>query len=100
MSKFQIIDNIEMPVTAVTRNRPRGEFSLALDALEVGQGFVYEEARDLKQVYPAIAPKKFPSTEGMTKKFKIWQASPGMVGVKRVEDAAVEAPKARAAAAE
>lgn len=86
---FNIIDNIEVPATANTRVRPRGPFATALDSLQVGQGFVYAEKRALKQIYPSIAPKKFPSdVEGMTKKFKIWQAAEGQVGVKRLADVA------------
>lgn len=87
---FNIINDIEVPATANTRVRPRGAFAAALDSLEVGQGFVYQETRDLKKIYPSIAPKKFPSdAEGMTKKFKIWVAGEGQVGVKRLADVPV-----------
>lgn len=89
---FQIIDNIEVPVIASTRNRTRGPLATALDSLEVGQGFVFDDARPLKTVYPSVSPKRFPAVEaGFNKKFKIWQAEEGKVGVKRLADVAAKA---------
>lgn len=86
---FQIIDDIEVPATAITRTRTRGAFATALDGLEVGQGFVFADARPLKACYPSVAPKRFPTHDGMgLKKFKIWQAAEGQVGVKRLDDIA------------
>lgn len=90
MTTFHIIDDIEVPAAANTRVRPRGPFATALDSLQVGQGFIYQDNRALKQVYPAIAPKKFPSdTPSMSKKFKIWSVSEGKIGVKRLPDVPV-----------
>lgn len=83
---YEIIDNIEVPASAVSRNRARGPFGAAVDKLEVGQGFVFDDARELRKIYPALSPSKFPSDEGMTKKFKVWQPSEGKVGLKRLED--------------
>ena len=86
---FQIIDNIEVPVTAATRNRPRGVFAQTLDSLEVGQGFIFDSDKPLKTHYPKVSPSKFPSTDGFNKKFRLWIAGEGKVGVKRLEDVAV-----------
>lgn len=84
---YEIIDNIEVPVTAVTRTRARGEFATALDKLDIGQGFVFSDKRELKKLYPSVAPTKFPSdVEGLNKKFKLWQVSEGKFGVKRLDD--------------
>ena len=87
---FQIIDNIEVPVTAATRNRPRGVFAQTLDSLEVGQGFIFDSDKPLKTHYPKVSPSKFPSdVAGFNKKFRLWIAGEGKVGVKRLEDVAV-----------
>ena len=86
---FQIIDNIEVPAVTATRNRARGEFAQALDSLEVGQGFIFESDKGLKAHYPKVSPSKFPSTEGFLKKFRLWIAGEGQVGVKRLPDVAV-----------
>ena len=83
---YEIIDNIEVPVTAVTRTRARGEFATALDKLDIGQGFVFSDKRELKKLYPSVAPTKFPSADGLLKKFKLWQVSEGKFGVKRLDD--------------
>ena len=86
---FQIIDNIEVPATAATRNRPRGAFAQAVDSLQVGQGFIFDSDKPLKTHYPKVSPSKFPSTEGFNKKFRLWIAGEGKVGVKRLPDVAV-----------
>ena len=87
---FEIIDNIEVPVTAATRNRPRGAFAQAVDSLQVGQGFIFDSDKPLKTHYPKVSPSKFPSdVEGMNKKFKLWVAGEGKVGVKRLADVPV-----------
>ena len=86
---FEIIDNIEVPATAATRNRPRGAFAQAVDSLQVGQGFIFDSDKALKTHYPKVSPSKFPSTEGFNKKFRLWIAGEGKVGVKRLPDVAV-----------
>ena len=86
---FQIIDNIEVPAVTATRNRARGEFAQAVDSLQVGQGFIFESDKGLKAHYPKVSPSKFPSTEGFLKKFRLWIAGEGQVGVKRLPDVAV-----------
>ena len=86
---FQIIDNIEVPAVTATRNRARGEFAQAVDNLQVGQGFIFESDKGLKAHYPKVSPSKFPSTEGFLKKFRLWVAGEGQVGVKRLPDVAV-----------
>jgi len=86
---FEIIDNIEVPATAATRNRPRGAFAQAVDSLQVGQGFIFDSDKPLKTHYPKVSPSKFPSTEGFNKKFRLWIAGEGKVGVKRLPDVAV-----------
>lgn len=85
---FQIIDNIEVPVTAATRNRPRGVFAQTLDSLEVGQGFIFDSDKPLKTHYPKVSPSKFPdaSAPGQLKKFKLWIAGEDKVGVKRLDN--------------
>lgn len=87
---FQIIDNIEVPATATTttRNRARGEFAQTLDDLNVGQGFIFESDKGLKAHYPKVSPSRFPSVLGFNKKFKLWQATEGQIGVKRMPDVA------------
>ena len=87
---FQIIDNIEVPAVTATRNRSRGEFAQAVDSLQVGQGFIFESDKGLKAHYPKVSPSKFPSdVAGFNKKFKLWVAGEGQVGVKRLDDVAV-----------
>ena len=86
---FQIIDNIEVPAAPATRNRSRGEFAQAVDSLQIGQGFIFESDKGLKAHYPKVSPSKFPSTEGFNKKFRLWIAGEGQVGVKRLPDVAV-----------
>ena len=86
---FEIIDNIEVPATAATRNRPRGAFAQAVDSLQVGQGFIFDSDKPLKTHYPKVSPSKFHSTEGFNKKFRLWIAGEGKVGVKRLPDMAV-----------
>ena len=85
---FQIIDNIEVPATVVTRARPRGEFATTLDALNIGQGFIFNSDKPLKSHYPKVSPSKFPANDdgSLSKKFKLWQAAPGQIGVKRLDD--------------
>lgn len=87
---FQIIDNIEVPAVTATRNRARGEFAQAVDSLQIGQGFIFESDKGLKAHYPKVSPSKFPSTEGWNKKFRLWIAGEGQVGVKRLDDVAVD----------
>ena len=88
---FQIIDNIEVPAVTATRNRQRGAFAQALDSLNVGQGFIFESDKGLKAHYPKVSPSKFPSdVAGFNKKFKLWVAGEGQVGVKRLDDVAVD----------
>ena len=87
---FQIIDNIEVPAVTATRNRARGEFAQAVDSLQVGQGFIFESDKGLKAHYPKVSPSKFPSdVAGFNKKFRLWIAGEGQVGVKRLPDVAV-----------
>ena len=87
---FQIIDNIEVPATTATRNRQRGAFAQALDSLNVGQGFIFESDKGLKAHYPKVSPSKFPVGDGsLNKKFRLWVAGEGQVGVKRLPDVAV-----------
>ena len=86
---FEIIDNIEVPATVATRVRPRGEFAQAVDSLQIGQGFLFDSDKPLKAHYPKVSPSKFPSTEGFNKKFRLWIAGEGKVGVKRLPDVAV-----------
>ena len=86
---FQIIDNIEVPAVTATRNRSRGEFAQAVDSLQIGQGFIFESDKGLKAHYPKVSPSKFPSSEGFLKKFRLWIAGEGQVGVKRLPDVAV-----------
>lgn len=85
---FQIIDNIEVPATVATRVRPRGEFAQAVDSLQIGQGFLFDSDKPLKAHYPKVSPSKFPdaSAPGELKKFKLWIAGEGKVGVKRLEN--------------
>ena len=88
---FQIIDNIEVPAVTATRNRARGEFARAVDSLQIGQGFIFESDKGLKAHYPKVSPSKFPSdVAGFNKKFKLWVAGEGQVGVKRLDDVAVD----------
>ena len=88
---FQIIDNIEVPTVTATRNRARGEFAQAVDSLQVGQGFIFESDKGLKAHYPKVSPSKFPSdVAGFNKKFKLWVAGEGQVGVRRLDDVAVD----------
>ena len=87
---FEIIDNIEVPATVATRVRQRGEFAQTVDSLQVGQGFVFNSDKGLKAHYPKVSPSKFPSTEGFNKKFRLWIAGEGKVGVKRLPDVAVD----------
>ena len=49
------------------RTRTRGEFSHAVDALEVGQGFEYDGTTKKAQ-YSRVSPGKFGG-----KKFQVWQ---------------------------
>ena len=87
---FQIIDNIEVPAVTATRNRSRGEFAQAVDSLQIGQGFIFESDKGLKAHYPKVSPSKFPSdVAGHNKKFRLWIAGEGQVGVKRLPDVAV-----------
>ena len=87
---FQIIDNIEVPAVIATRNRSRGEFAQAVDSLQIGQGFIFESDKGLKAHYPKVSPSKFPSdVAGFNKKFRLWIAGEGQVGVKRLPDVAV-----------
>ena len=87
---FQIIDNIEVPAVTATRNRARGEFAQAVDSLQIGQGFIFESDKGLKAHYPKVSPSKFPrDVAGFNKKFRLWIAGEGQVGVKRLPDAAV-----------
>ena len=84
---FQIIDNIEVPAVTATRNRARGEFAQAVDSLQIGQGFIFESDKGLKAHYPKVSPSKFPSdVAGFNKKFRLWIAGEGQVGVKRLEN--------------
>ena len=88
---FQIIDNIEVPAVTATRNRARGEFAQAVDSLQIGQGFIFESDKGLKAHYPKVSPSKFPSdVAGFNKKFRLWIAGEGQVGVKRLPDVAVD----------
>ncbi len=87
---FVIQDNMQAPASAA-RTRQKGEFSLALDSLEIGQGFEYTSKGTLKGQYPKISPKKFGG-----KRFRVWLVSEGEAGelntfaVKRENDRAVK----------
>ena len=86
---FQIVDNLVAPAAAA-RTRQKGEFSLALDSLEIGQGFQYTSKGAVKGQYPKISPKKFGG-----KRFRVWLVSEGENGepntfaVKRENDRVV-----------
>lgn len=96
---FQVIDNIEVPAAAVrARSKARSPLTVALDGLNVGQGFVFDDARELKKLYATVAPAKFPAGPGINKKFQLWQDSEGKIGVKRLADVAVTERKAKAPA--
>lgn len=56
---FQIIDNLEMPVNRARPVRQRSDFTVAVDGLEVGQGFEFNAKQALKQLYVRVAPKRF-----------------------------------------
>ena len=87
---YEIIDNIEVPQVAATRNRSRGEFALALDSLNVGQGFIFDSDKSLKAHYPKVSPSKFPVGDGVhNRKFKLWIAGEGKIGVKRVQNVVI-----------
>lgn len=81
---FEIIDNIAVPAAAA-RSRARSALTEALDGLQVGQGFYFDDKRDVKKLYPSVSPTKFPSGDGF-KKFKLWQEAEGKIGVKRMPD--------------
>ena len=87
---FQIIDNMQAPASAA-RTRQKGEFTLALESLEIVQGFQYESKGTAKAQYPRISPKKFGG-----KRFRVWLVSEGENGepntfaVKRENDRAVK----------
>ena len=94
---FEIIDNITVPQTVATRNRPRGEFAQALDNLNVGQGFYFDSDKPLKAHYPKVSPSKFPVGDGVhNKKFRLWVADEGKIGVKRLNDVKIAAADAEA----
>ena len=99
---FQVIKNIEVPKAATTRTRAKGEFHQAVDALEVGDGFLDQAEGKLKSQYPKVSPKKFPN-----KSFKIWEHRDengdivvGTYGVKRLADGEATGDEAAAAEAE
>lgn len=71
---FQIIKNMQAPASAA-RTRQKGEFTLALESLEIGDGFEYESKGSAKAQYPRISPKKFNG-----KRFKVWMVSEGENG--------------------
>ena len=97
---FQIINDIQVPASTITRSRPRGELAQTVDSLQVGQGFFFPSDKPLKTQYPKVSPSRFPSeTEGMSKKFKLWIESEGVVGVKRLADVATAEAAADEAAA-
>lgn len=82
---YQIVPNIEVPASAATRNRARGEFAQAVDGLEVGEGFFFDDTAAIKLIYPRVGPKKFGG-----RRFKVWQQSVNedgsfKYGVKRVD---------------
>lgn len=99
---FTVIKNIAVPKAATTRTRAKGEFHQAVDALEVGDGFLYNAEGKLKSQYPKVSPKKFPN-----KSFKIWEHRDdegnivvGTYGVKRLADGEATGDEAAAAEAE
>ena len=75
---FEIIDNFELPVTANTRTREKGDFSLAVDSLDVGQGFYFDSTIPHKAQYARVSPRKFGG-----KHFTVVQISEGKFAVKR-----------------
>jgi len=72
---YQIIDNMPVPASAARTRKP-GEFTVALDSLEIGQGFQYESKGTLKGQYPRISKAKF----GGTKRFRVWLIEQGAEG--------------------
>lgn len=84
---FQIIDNMQAPASAA-RTRQKGEFTLALESLSIGQGFEYESKGTAKAQYPRISPKKF----GGAKRFKVWEVEDkeGWFAVRRENDRVVK----------
>lgn len=87
---YQIIENIPTP-ESTPRTRKPGEFSIALNALNIGAGFEYTSNSTAKAQYPRINPKKFGG-----KRFRVWLVSEGENGgpntfvVKRVNDRIVK----------
>lgn len=97
---YEIINDIQVPASTITRSRPRGEFAQTVDALQVGQGFFFNSDKPLKTQYPKVSPSRFPSeVEGMSKKFKLWIEAEGKIGVKRLADVATAEAAADEAAA-
>jgi hypothetical protein len=79
---FQIVDDIKLPESTNTRNRPQGDFAATLNKLEVGQGFQYTSDSALKNMYPRVSPKKFGG-----KTFKVAQVSAPVAAAEGVEAA-------------
>lgn len=80
---YQIVNDIQLPEKATTRNRERGEFSKAVNSLEVGQGFQFASTAAFKNLYPRVAPKKFGG-----KTFKLAEVTAAVAGTQ--DTAAVE----------
>ncbi len=57
---FEILDDLELPTAKrAGGTRSRGPFATAVGKLDVGQGFVFMDAREIKKLYPTIAPKRY-----------------------------------------
>lgn len=76
---FIIVDNYELPATASTRVRTKEPFALAIDALEVKQGFEFTSEIPMKLQYARVAPKKFGG-----KRFKVVVLGENKFAVKRM----------------
>ena len=72
---FVIQDNMQAPASAARTRKP-GEFTVALDSLEINQGFEYQSKGTLKGQYPRISKAKF----GGTKRFRVWLIEQGAEG--------------------
>lgn len=84
---YEVISNIEVPKTVFQgRGRKRGILAQALDNLKVGDGFIFDDKRELKQMYPVVASQRFKTATG-NKRFKLWRGTEeGTYGVKRLDD--------------
>ena len=75
---YVIVDNYELPASTKTRTREKGEFTMAVDSLAVGQGFEFESEIAHKAQYARVSPRKFGG-----KHFTVVQLSEGKFAVRR-----------------